>query len=190
MTNDFAPGYFTSNELRAFPFARVGENCAISRNCTIIGLENIVLGDNVRIDGYSSIISPDGSVKIGSHVQIGIGCVLGGRGGIELHDYSTLSHGVRILTAIDDYSGQRMSNSTLPDDVLRVHSAPVRIGLHVPVGTGSLILPGVEIGDGAAIGAMSLVAQSLPGWRIYAGNPIKDVGARARDLLALAERTR
>src|SRR3712207_4243672 len=90
MHNPFDPGYYTSAELRAFPFARVGENSAISRNCTIIGLENITIGANVRIDGFTSIIAPAGRVKIGSFVQVGIGCVLGGRGGIELADFSSL----------------------------------------------------------------------------------------------------
>lgn len=187
--NPFDPGYYTSNELRSLGFARVGENSAISRNCTIIGLANITIGDNVRIDAYTSIIVPDGEVRIGSNIQIGIGCVLGARGGIEIDDYAALSHGVRILTAIDDFSGRSMAGSTLPDEVLRVHSAPVRLGRHVPIGTGTLILPGVEIGEGAAVGAMSLVNTSLAEWAIYAGTPAKWIGKRSRQLLALEPTT-
>jgi galactoside O-acetyltransferase len=183
--NPFSHGYFTSDELRAFHFARVGENCAIARNCTIIGLENITIGDNVRIDGFTSIIAPNGNVKIGSHVHVGIGCVLGARGGIELGDFSSLSHAVRIFSAIDDFGGRRMTNSTLPEEVLGVQSAPVKIGAYVPIGSGTLILPGVEIGEGAAVGAMSVVAHSLREWTIHAGNPAKAVGERSRDLLAL-----
>lgn len=187
MANPFDPGYFTSLELRQMGFARVGEDCAISRNCTVIGLPNITLGDHVRIDGFTSIIVPSGKVRIGSHVHIGIGCVLGARGGIELEDYSSLSAGVRILSAVDDYGGRHLTNSTLPGDVLGVQAAPVRIGRYVPVGAGTLILPGVEIGEGAAVGAMSLVRQSLDGWRIYAGNPLHEIGERSRELLRLAE---
>lgn len=67
----------------------------------------------------------------------------------------------------------------------RSHSAPVRIGRYVPIGSGSLVLPGVEIGEGAAVGAMSLVAHPLPAWTIHLGNPAKRKGARSRDLLAL-----
>lgn len=185
MNNPFDHGYFTSHELRAFPFARVGENSAVARNCTIIGLENITIGDHVRIDGFTSIIAPSGRVKIGSHVHVGIGCVLGGRGGIELGDYSSLSHGVRIFSAIDDFAGRHMTNSTLPEEVLGVRTGPVKVGKYAPVGAGSLILPNVEIGEGAAVGAMSLVVQSLKEWTINAGNPAKPVGERSRDLLAL-----
>ena len=67
--NPFDPGYYTSLELRGFGFARVGEGCMVARNCTIIGLENITIGDNVRIDGFTSIIAPAGRVRIGSHVH-------------------------------------------------------------------------------------------------------------------------
>ena len=185
--NPFDPGYFISAELRQMGFARVGENSAISRNCTIIGVENITIGDHVRIDGFTSIIAPAGRVRIGSHVQIGIGCVLGARGGIELGDYSSLSHGVRILSAVDDFDGRSLTNSTLPKEVLHVQAAPVRIGRYVPIGSGTLILPGVEIGEGAAVGAMSLVRKSIEGWKIYSGNPLHEVGERSRDLLHLAE---
>jgi galactoside O-acetyltransferase len=183
----FDPGYYSSIELRAFPFARVGENVAISRNCTIIGLENITIGDNVRIDGFTSLIVAAGRLKIGSHVHIGIGCVLGARGGILLDDFSSLSHGVRILSAIDTYDGDRLTNSTLPEEVLRVHSAPVTIGKYVPIGSGSMILPGVDIGEGAAVGAMSLVNHPIPEWTIYAGNPAKQVGTRSRSLISVAD---
>ena len=185
VSNPFDPGYYTSPELRSFGFARVGEDCVVARNCTIIGLENIRIGDNVRIDGYTSIIAPHGAVTIGSHVHIASGCMLGARGGIDIGDFASLSQGVRIFTAIDDFSGKRLSNSTVPEDLLGVQSAPVKIGRYVPIGSGSIVLPGVEIGEGAAVGAMSLVLRSLPEWRICSGNPAVPTGERARDLLAL-----
>ncbi len=83
-----------------------------------------------------------------------------------------------------------MAGSTLPDDVLGVHAAPVRIGKHVPIGAGALILPGIDIEDGAAVGAMSVVNRSLKGWTIHSGNPVKEVAPRAQDVLALETRVR
>jgi len=183
--NPFNPGYYSSLELRSFGFARVGENCSVARNCTIIGLENIVLGDNVRIDGFTSIIAPNGRVKIGSWVHIATGCALGARAGIEIGDFSSLSQGVRLFSAIDDFSGRWMTNATLPPHVVRVEAAPINIGRHVPIGSGSLILPGVSVGEGAAVGALSLVNQSLAEWFIYSGRPATKVRPRERDLLAL-----
>jgi galactoside O-acetyltransferase len=185
VNNPFDPGYYTSPELRAFGFARVGENSVVARNCTIIGLENITIGDNVRIDGFTSLIAPRGRIKIGSFVHIATGCMLGARAGIDIGDFSSLSQGVRVFTAIDDFSGRRLSNATVPEELAGVQSAPVRIGAYVPVGSGSMILPGVSIEDGAAVGAMSLVQRNLRGWTIHAGNPAKPIGERARDLLRL-----
>lgn len=185
MSNPFDPGYYTSPELRAFGFARVGENSIVARNCTIIGLENITIGDHVRIDGFTSLIAPAGRIKIGSHVHIATACMIGARAGVEIGDFSSLSQGVRIFTAIDDYSGRRFSNATVPAEFSGVHSAPVSIGRYVPIGSGSIVLPGVHIGEGAAVGAMSMVTQALREWTIYAGNPAKQTGERSRELLLL-----
>ena len=188
MENPFNPGYYSSLELRSFGFARVGENSAVARNCTIIGLENIVIGDNVRIDGFTSIIAPKGRVKIGSWVHIATGCALGARAGIEIGDFSSLSQGVRLFSAIDDYSGRAMTSATLPPEVQRIHAAPITLGKYVALGSGTLVLPGVEIGEGAAVGALSLVNQPLKPWTIYGGNPAKETAPRLRDLLALEQR--
>lgn len=182
MHNPFDQGYFKSDELRAFGFARVGEGSAIARTCTIVGLENITLGDFVRIDGFTTIVASQGSLRIGSHVHICSGCVLGARGDIEMADYSSLSHGVRLLSAIDDFSGERMTNSTLPGEIVGVRAAPIRIGRYVAIGTGSLVLPGVEVGEGGAVAAMSLVVRSLPEWTICGGNPAAELRPRSRNL--------
>ena len=184
--NPFDQGYFKSDELRAFGFARVGEGSAIARTCTIVGLENITIGDFVRIDGFTTIIASGGPLRIGSHVHICSGCVLGARGEIELGDFSSLSHGVRLLSAIDDFSGRRMTNSTVPEELLGVQAAPIRIGRFVPVGSGCIILPGATIGEGAAVAAMSVVNRPLAEWTIHGGNPARELGPRSRDVLDLA----
>lgn len=181
--NPFDPGYYRSDELRAFGFARVGEGSAVARNVTIIGLENIALGDQVRIDGYTTIIATGGTIRIGSSVHICSSCVLGGRGGIDIGDYSSLSHGVKLLSAVDDFSGERMTNSTLPAAVLGVQTAPIVIERFAPLGSGTVVLPGVTIGEGTAVQAMSLVAQTLPPWTVCAGNPAAPIKSRSRNLL-------
>jgi acetyltransferase-like isoleucine patch superfamily enzyme len=52
MESPFDPGYFDSAELRTFGFKAIGENVQISRACNIVGLGNISIGANVRIDAY------------------------------------------------------------------------------------------------------------------------------------------
>ena len=184
----FQPGYYSADECRSLGFARVGEGAAVARNCTILGVENIVLGECVRIDGYTTIVATRGQLRIGSFVHICSSCVLSARGGIELGDYSSLSHGVKLLSAIDDFSGDAMTNSTLPDDVLRVQAAPIRIGRYVPIGSGTVVAAGVVIGEGAAVTALSFVGSDLPEWTICSGNPAEPVRQRARGLLRHLDR--
>jgi acetyltransferase-like isoleucine patch superfamily enzyme len=57
----------------------------------------------------------------------------------------------------------------------------VVIGNDVWIGFGATILSGVNIGDGAAIGACSLVARSVPPYAVVAGNPARVVRYRFDD---------
>ena len=51
------------------------------------------------------------------------------------------------------------------------------------IGSGTVILPGVRIEEGAAVGALSLVTKSVPGWKIYCGTPAKFLKNRSKALL-------
>jgi galactoside O-acetyltransferase len=61
----------------------------------------------------------------------------------------------------------------------------VTLERHVIVGANAVILPGVTIGEGSAVGALSLVNTSLPPWGIYAGTPARKINDRSRRLLDL-----
>lgn len=56
----------------------------------------------------------------------------------------------------------------------------VKIGANVLVGTRSVVLPGVEIGDGATVGAMSLVNSDVPAKSFYAGVPARKIARKIR----------
>ena len=58
---------------------------------------------------------------------------------------------------------------------------PIRIGRNVWIGFDSCILPGVTIGDGAVIGARSVVAADVPPYTIAAGNPARVIRPLAND---------
>ena len=80
--NPFDSGYYRSNELKKFGFKRVGKNVVIAKNCTIIGLKNISLGSNIRIDSNVVIAASKGYLKLENYIHIGAGCFLGCGGGI------------------------------------------------------------------------------------------------------------
>lgn len=183
--NPTNPGYWTADELKSFGARSVGSNVRVAKNCTLIGVENISLGDDVRIDGPSVLSAASGHIRIGRYVHVGGMSFLAGAGGIEMADFSGLSQGVRIYSASDDYSGEALTNPTVPKRYLNVRIAPVHLGRHVIVGSGTVILPGCDIGDGASIGAMSLVKNSLEPWGIYCGTPARFIKKRSQRLLLL-----
>ncbi len=55
--NPFDPGYYDEHDLKEAGFKATGHNAQIAKSCKIIGLENIEIGNNVRIDEYCSIIA-------------------------------------------------------------------------------------------------------------------------------------
>jgi galactoside O-acetyltransferase len=189
MPNLFDPGYATEGELKDARFRRLGRNVRVARNCTIVGPENIELGDNVRIDSYASLIAAgSGNVQIGSYVHIGAYCLLAAGDGVMMEDYSGLSPGVRLFSRTDDYSGKYLTNPTIPVEYTGVTRGQIVLRRHVIVGSGSVVLPRVVIGEGAAVGAQSLVTKSLEGWGVYFGSPVRRLRERSKDLLHLVER--
>jgi galactoside O-acetyltransferase len=81
-----------------------------------------------------------------------------------------------------------MSNPTVPSEYTGVTHADVYLGKHVIVGSGSVILPGVTLEEGVAVGALSLVSKHCEAFGIYAGNPARRIKERRRDLLDLEAR--
>lgn len=186
MSKPFDPGYAESEELSELGFASVGANVSIARNCTIIGYERISIGNNVRIDGPTTIVvGGDSFVEIGSFIHISGGCHLAAAAPLKFGDFSGLSQGVRIFTATDDYSGETLTNPMVASKYKKVTKGPVDIGRHVIVGAGTVILPNVTIGEGSSVGALALVTRSLPEWSVCAGTPCKPIKPRKRDLLEL-----
>lgn len=117
-------------------------------------------------------------------MHVAVFCSLIGTGRIVLDDFANVSGRVSIYSSSDDFSGEHMTNPTVPPELTNVRSAPVTLCRHVVVGAGAIILPGVELGEAAAVGALSLVKKSVEPFAIYAGVPARRVGARASGCLA------
>ena len=169
--------------IEAMGFASVGENVRISDRASFYGNSCIRIGSNVRIDDFCVLAAGIGGIEIGNYVHIAVGSSLIGAGKISLSDFSGLSSRVSVYSSSDDYSGTTLTNPTLPSEFTGVTHADVLLGKHVIVGSGSVILPGVELEVGVAVGALSLITKSCAAFGIYAGNPARRVSERKRDLL-------
>ena len=186
--NPFNPGYLDSKELRALGFGHIGRNVRVAKNSTIVGLANIFLGDDVRIDGYTTIIAAEsGRLLVGNNVHIGGYCFLSCGEDIVMSDFTGLAQGVRIYTRTDDYSGKTLTNPTIPKKYTGIRSGTITLGKHVVIGSGSVILPGVTIGTGSSVGALSLVTKDLDEWGVYFGSPAKKIKNRSKKLLLVEE---
>jgi galactoside O-acetyltransferase len=178
------PQFLPEAQVQALPFRSLGHHVLIHERANMINIENISIGNNVRIDADVTILA-GGPVSIGSYVHIGAQCYLAGGAGIDLEDFAGLSQGIKIYSTSDDYSGRHLTNPTVPAAYLGVERAPVRLCKHVIVGAGSVILPGATLAEGCAIGALSLVRRSTEPWGIYSGTPARRLAERSRDLLLL-----
>ena len=177
--------FYTEEELNEIGFARIGKNVLISRKASIYSPELIEIGNNVRIDDFCIL---SGKIKIGNYVHIAAGCYLfAGDAGIELNDFSGLSSRVTIYAVSDDYSGDFLTNPTVPEEYRHVIKEKVVLEKHVLIGSGSTILPGVFIDEGTAIGAMTLISRNIGSWKVVMGIPARIVSERNRKILEIEE---
>ena len=180
--------YYDEDELRGLGLAAVGRGVQVSRKASLHGPARITIGDHARIDDFCVVSAGAGGIRIGRHVHVAVYSCLIGQGRIELDDYAGLSSRVTVYSSNDDYSGEHMSNPTVPPAFTNVTHAPVHIGRHVIVGSGSVILPGCTLHEGSGVGALSLVRADCEAFGMYFGAPARRIGRRAQTMIALGDR--
>jgi len=180
-------GFMSRKRLTKLGFASLGDNVKIDKTARFYGANRISIGSNTRIDAFAVISAGKEGIWIGNHVHIGVYVFLSGAARIEVQDFCNLSGKVSVYSSNDDYHGEGLIGPMVPDHLRRVENAPVIIGRHTVIGSGSVVLPGVTIGEGAGIGALSLVKTDVPPFLIFAGTPAEQIGTRKRDFLRLEQ---
>jgi UDP-2-acetamido-3-amino-2,3-dideoxy-glucuronate N-acetyltransferase len=142
------------------PDVKLGKDVKIYQFVNLYGCE---IGDESKIGTFVEIqrgARIGRRVKISSHTFI---CE-----GVEIEDHVFIGHGV---TFIND----KYPRATTADGSLQTDSdwavVPTKIRRGASIGSGSTILCGVEIGEGAIVGAGSVVTRNVPARTIVAGNP-------------------
>ncbi len=175
--------FLSQAQLEAMNFKKLGKNVKISDKATIYYPEQVEIGDHSRVDDFSVL---SGNLKIGRYIHITPMCALaGGEEGIEIGDFAGMAWGTRIFTQSDDYTGETMISSLIPEKYKNVYKARVIIGRHVTMGANTVILPGVHVAEGCSIGAMTLVLKSTTPWGIYVGVPAKRIKEKSRNVLEI-----
>ena len=91
------------------------------------------------------------------------GCYIQGYNGLLMGGYTYIGPNVGIITANHDLTN--LSNPTV--------EKPVIIGKYCWIGMGSIITPGVQLGDHVVVGANCVVTKDIPSFSVVAGNPGK-----------------
>ena len=169
-------------------FGAVGAGVLLSDKASFHNCANIQLGDNVRVDDFCVLSAGVGGIRLGRHIHVAVYSSMIGAGCISLADFANVSSRVAIYSSSDDFSGAAMTNPTIPAEFTNVSSAPVEIGRHAIIGAGSVLLPGVTLEEGVAVGALSLVTGRCERFGTYAGVPARRIGQRSAALLDVERR--
>lgn len=107
---------------------------------------------------------------------------------ITLEDHAHIASGTRLLCHQRD-----LSNYYIGDDYAKLgyRLAPIHMKKGSLVGMESFVMPGVTIGEGAIVGAGSLVSKSIPDWTVAVGRPAKVVRQiPSREINQIQEKTK
>ncbi len=144
----------------------IGQNSMVGCNF-IFESDNgeIEIGDNTFINSATNLISRN-KIKIGSHVTIAWGCTIYDHNSHSL-DYKERQNDIQRVN-IDYRNGHDLCYSK---EWNTVKSSPITIEDNVWIGFECVILCGVTIGEGAIVGARSVVRNDVEPWTVVAGNP-------------------
>lgn len=177
--------FLSQEDIQKIGFKEVGREVQISSHAVFYNPANISIGDYSRIDDFT-VLSGAGKITTGRYVHISCHCSIVGQGDMYMGDYSGLSSRVSVFTSTDSYDGKFMTNPCVPAYVRNTVHASVYLCDHVVIGAGSVVLPGVFLARGCAVGAMSLVKdRHMQELQILWGVPAKVMRERSQRIYLL-----
>ena len=143
-------------------FVRVDGKPKITNRGTIkIGYGTLIRSTIAQVEIATTEMA---KLEIGKNVRINYGCSIGCTKRIKIGSYTRIGP---YCTIIDSNFHDKYNRKIKPQ------GEAVEIGENVLIGTKSIILKNVSIGDGTIVGAGSVVSKSLPSYVVAAGNPAR-----------------
>jgi acetyltransferase-like isoleucine patch superfamily enzyme len=159
----------------------LGKNSLIDVGVIISGEKNVSIGDYVWIDRYCGLEAIKGFIEIGKRVHVGPHNILVGIGGLKIGDYISISGDCKFYTTTHHWgNGKRMAGPMVPMWQQEYKIEPITIESEAFIGAGVVVLPGIKIGEGAVVGANSVVTKDVPPWTVVVGIPAKPIGMRPK----------
>jgi acetyltransferase-like isoleucine patch superfamily enzyme len=156
--------YFFNSLITNFPSFKV-------RTRYLKSILKISIGHKTSI--HMNCFLAGNNIQIGHNTVIARNCYLDGRVGLI-----RIMNNVSIAPDVAIMSMTHLVNSP----TFEVISKTVQIEDYVWIGTRVLIMPGINIGKGAVVGAGSIVTKNVEPYTIVAGNPAKKIGERSKEL--------
>jgi len=167
-------------KLMVSDFKSFGKDVEIYPQAKIIKPEVIEIGDYSRIDDFCFIYGGQG-IKIGNCCHLGAYTSIVGGGYIEFADFVGVAQYVQFVNGANDYRDPSVHmTQALHDNDPSVIRKPIYLEKDVLILSKAIILPGVRIGEGAVVGALSMVNKDVAPWDVVAGIPARVIGNRPR----------
>jgi acetyltransferase-like isoleucine patch superfamily enzyme len=169
----FGVSFLASPEPRQY--VRIGARGMLNSRIVFESASGVVeIGDRAYMGADTTIISRNG-VRIGHDVTMAWG--------ITIYDHNSHSFDWRqrakVVAHFRDHYGTAACFENI--DWTGVDSAPITIQDRVWVGFGAVILKGVTVGEGAIVGACSVVSKNVEPYTVVAGNPAREVKRLERE---------
>ncbi len=163
-----------SGEIDKSKFDKLGDNVIFETGVLVFHPESIQLADNVYI-GHNTILKGyyQNEMIIGQNTWIGQNCFFHSAGGIEIGAAVGIGPMVKILT-----STHKETDINKPVLFEPLSFKKVILNDGCDIGVGTVILPGVTIGEGAIIGAGAVVTADIPDYAVAVGSPAKVIRKR------------
>lgn len=158
-------------------FAKFGKSIVMWHPYQLRGLEYIEVGDNTILEKDLQLTvtvssSQKPCITIGNHCLIRRGTHITACNHITIGNH--LLTGTNVLITDNSHGSTDYASLLIPPGEREVVSkGPVTIGNRVWLGNNVCVLPGVTIGDGAVVGANSVVTCDVPAFSVVAGIPAK-----------------
>lgn len=144
---------------------------------------SIRVGANTHLKGELLTFAHGGEISIGEYCYVGEQSHIWSAASISIGDRVLISHNVNIFDSLTHPINPLKRHQHFhqivtcghPGQVDLLDESPVRIGNDVWIGCLAIILRGVTIGEGAIVGAGSVVSKDVPPFTIVAGNPARIV---------------
>jgi acetyltransferase-like isoleucine patch superfamily enzyme len=154
--------------LAALELPEVGAGATIAPRVRFLGTRNVRIGSRTNVHAERVETEGEGAIEIGDRVWIGAGCVLYSAATVTIGADTLIAGNCLLSTQEHAFDGEgpiRGQGSS--------RCEPVTIGAGCWLASNVVVSPGVTIGDGAVVGANSVVRSDIPAHHLAAGAPAR-----------------